>query len=238
LPLVDEKHKWSKKDVQAVHDRLKEICPDNLFAPIPKTWKRSIIETIEATIDIGWCKCTPCEFECADDNFAMEVVLREIAPTVITESESEETESILAEIAGTQVVPAGLVSTFWRLFVDAGFEVIGGSPIEGVDIIGFPTCGSGRASVAFVQLCDPLAADPWVADIRVRKHWGVIVADDATAEERAEAAAVAALMQPFRVLLRGYTCAAVSPDDQEACDFDEDTWSDSQTQPATIVITL
>ena len=68
IPLTQNPHKWSKSDIQEVQDKLREICDDNEFDPIPDTWKQSVIDEFVAAIDAGAC-CGLCN---ADGTLAFE----------------------------------------------------------------------------------------------------------------------------------------------------------------------
>ena len=57
IPHVGPDHKWSKADIQEVHDKLCQTCDDISFEPIPTRWKTSIITEIEDAMDEAWCEC-------------------------------------------------------------------------------------------------------------------------------------------------------------------------------------
>ena len=57
LEKVEEKHRWSKQDIQDAQDKLKEICPDNEFGEMPELWKKLTIDELEIAISLGWCNC-------------------------------------------------------------------------------------------------------------------------------------------------------------------------------------
>jgi hypothetical protein len=57
LEEVDPEHIWTKKDVEEVRDKIKEMCADNEFdADLDKPWHRSIIDEIEDQMN-HWCGC-------------------------------------------------------------------------------------------------------------------------------------------------------------------------------------
>jgi len=57
LEEVSEDHKWSVSDVEAVRDKLTEICDENSFSAPLNKWKQDIIDELEAAIEEGWCNC-------------------------------------------------------------------------------------------------------------------------------------------------------------------------------------
>jgi hypothetical protein len=63
----EESHKWSKTDIQGVHDKLNEMPGDCFsFAEIPDKWKLSIITDIEDQLGDAWCECDDCFDECTN----------------------------------------------------------------------------------------------------------------------------------------------------------------------------
>ena len=66
LEEVDECHKLGKSDIQQAQDKLKEICDENTFGPIPDKWKVSTIQELEDAIAAGECceeDCPTCDFQ-------------------------------------------------------------------------------------------------------------------------------------------------------------------------------
>ena len=57
LEEVDANHKWSKKDVRDMQDKLKEICDEAEFSDVPDKWKQSIIDEFLEAIEEGVCCC-------------------------------------------------------------------------------------------------------------------------------------------------------------------------------------
>jgi hypothetical protein len=67
LQEVDPGHIWTSGDVQAVRDKLTEICKDNVFSSALIVWKQEIIDEINAAIANGWCDCEEeCLPECSN----------------------------------------------------------------------------------------------------------------------------------------------------------------------------
>jgi len=58
LDEVEPEHIWLVTDVEAVQDKLLEVCPDNEFTAEKEMWKQDIITEIEDAITLGWCNCT------------------------------------------------------------------------------------------------------------------------------------------------------------------------------------
>lgn len=61
LEEVPEDHIWNKTDVNEVHDKLKEICPDNQFTELLENqpWTSLIVDEIKDALVRGWCECEP-----------------------------------------------------------------------------------------------------------------------------------------------------------------------------------
>ena len=61
LDEVPEDHIWNKTDVNEVHDKLKEICPDNQFTELIENqpWTSLIVDEIKDALVRGWCECEP-----------------------------------------------------------------------------------------------------------------------------------------------------------------------------------
>ncbi len=61
LDEVPEDHIWNKTDVNEVHDKLKEICPDNQFTELidNQPWTSLIVDEIKDALVKGWCECEP-----------------------------------------------------------------------------------------------------------------------------------------------------------------------------------
>ena len=57
LEEVGPDHIWTIGDVQAVRDKLTEICDENTFPEELKLWKQSVIDEINTAINNGWCNC-------------------------------------------------------------------------------------------------------------------------------------------------------------------------------------
>lgn len=57
LEEVDEKHRWSKRDVREMQDKLKEICDETEFSDVPDKWKQSIIDEFIEAVESGACCC-------------------------------------------------------------------------------------------------------------------------------------------------------------------------------------
>ncbi len=58
IDIPDECHRWSKDDIQEVHDKLNEMPGDCFdFQAIPDLWKKSIIDDVENQLDNAWCDC-------------------------------------------------------------------------------------------------------------------------------------------------------------------------------------
>jgi hypothetical protein len=57
LEEVPESHRWSRADIRAAQDKLREICSENEFGEIPRLWKQSIVDELQAAIERGWCNC-------------------------------------------------------------------------------------------------------------------------------------------------------------------------------------
>ena len=57
LEEVEDPTIWSVIDVQAVYDKLLEICPDNEFTEIPDLWSQGILDEIEVAVALGCCGC-------------------------------------------------------------------------------------------------------------------------------------------------------------------------------------
>ena len=56
LEEIEENHIWTKRDVEDVREKLKEMCPDNEFeADLNKPWHIEIIDEIEDQME--WCDC-------------------------------------------------------------------------------------------------------------------------------------------------------------------------------------
>jgi hypothetical protein len=73
LPPLEEAgpdHIWTKKDVETVRDKLKELCKDVKFeAPLEK-WILKIHEELEKELEKAWCDCeclVPCDNAREDD---------------------------------------------------------------------------------------------------------------------------------------------------------------------------
>jgi hypothetical protein len=60
LDEVGENHRWSVQNIQAVRDKLTEICSENTFTAELVKWKQDIVDEIEAAIARGWCGCVSC----------------------------------------------------------------------------------------------------------------------------------------------------------------------------------
>lgn len=65
LDEAEKDHIWTKKDVQEVHDKLVELCPENEFDVLetPQLDYKTLIEEILEAIARGWCNCEPEEIE-------------------------------------------------------------------------------------------------------------------------------------------------------------------------------
>ena len=61
LEEVPEDHIWNKTDVNEVHDKLKEICPENQFTELIENqpWTSLIVDEIKDALVRGWCECEP-----------------------------------------------------------------------------------------------------------------------------------------------------------------------------------
>jgi len=64
IPHVPPEYRWGKGDIRAVHDKLKQTCPDITFDEIPETWKESIIGEILGKLGQAWCDCEDDEPDC------------------------------------------------------------------------------------------------------------------------------------------------------------------------------
>lgn len=58
IEIPPECHRWSKQDIQDVHDKMNEMPGECFeFQPIPDLWKTEIITDIEAQLENAWCDC-------------------------------------------------------------------------------------------------------------------------------------------------------------------------------------
>lgn len=58
LDPVEPNHRWGKRDVEEVQDKLIEVCGDNEpFEPIEDHWSKQKIDELEAAIEAGECCC-------------------------------------------------------------------------------------------------------------------------------------------------------------------------------------
>lgn len=57
IPHVEEKHRWSKADIQEVRDKLIQTCPEITFSDMPELWKQSVIDEINEALAEAWCDC-------------------------------------------------------------------------------------------------------------------------------------------------------------------------------------
>jgi hypothetical protein len=71
LPHVSAPHHWSTSDISAAQNALSAKCDGLSFGPIPRLWKRSIID--ELTAAVGNCSC--CETAEAVAQDGLEVTL-------------------------------------------------------------------------------------------------------------------------------------------------------------------
>lgn len=63
LAEVGPNHKWSKSDIRAVQDKLREICDENEFDELKSIWRQHTIDEIEEALARGWCNCDTCQAE-------------------------------------------------------------------------------------------------------------------------------------------------------------------------------
>ena len=83
IDVPDAPHKWSKADIQEVHDKLNEMPGDCFdFAEIPDKWKLTTITDIEDQLDEAWCEC---EEDCICSNAQAESVITYLGSWDITQ---------------------------------------------------------------------------------------------------------------------------------------------------------
>lgn len=57
IPHVESPHRWSKADIQEVHDKLMATCSAISFSDIPELWEQSVIDEINEALGEAWCDC-------------------------------------------------------------------------------------------------------------------------------------------------------------------------------------
>lgn len=77
---VEDPHIWAVEDIEEVHDKLIETCPDIFFSEELVMWEQGIIDEIEEKMSEAWCDCEEGEpVECG--TFDWELTLAAARPT-------------------------------------------------------------------------------------------------------------------------------------------------------------
>jgi len=78
IGVPEECHRWSKGDIQEVHDKLNQMPGDCFtFQSIPDLWKKSIIDDVEGQLENSWCDCDDedCLQPCSNAQGEVEIFL-------------------------------------------------------------------------------------------------------------------------------------------------------------------
>lgn len=121
IPEVGVKHRWSKDDIQEVHDKLIATCSTISFSGIPELWKQSIIDEINSALESAWCDCDDDSDDCGDmtDEGGTEIdLLTQINGYVILGCDTNPAMLLpLSEmINGMSIGRPGIVGRTWRLY--------------------------------------------------------------------------------------------------------------------------
>lgn len=114
LDHVGPNHRWSKADIEQVHEAIMATCDEISFNSIPDLWRQSTVDEIYEKLSEAWCDC---ECDLNEALFFDELVLRELEPQLFTEcpygtpppADLEEKDNLCELLNGMQVGPPNIL---------------------------------------------------------------------------------------------------------------------------------